>query len=74
MIYISPKKKSFLEVLGNGLFLFENMNSYIKFSFSDGNENAVEVYIHSLRGKLKKEGRPGLIQTRRGAGYILKEE
>jgi two-component system response regulator MprA len=41
---------------------------------ADGNENAVEGYVHSLRGKLEKEGRQRLIHTRRGAGYILIEE
>jgi two-component system response regulator MprA len=41
---------------------------------SDGNENAIEGYVHSLRGKLEKEGQQRLIHTRRGAGYILNEE
>jgi DNA-binding response OmpR family regulator len=40
---------------------------------ADGSEKAVEVYVHSLRNKLAKNGRAHLIQTKRGVGYILKE-
>jgi DNA-binding response OmpR family regulator len=40
---------------------------------ADGNEKAVEVYVHSIRNKLEKNGLAHLIQTKRGMGYILKE-
>jgi DNA-binding response OmpR family regulator len=40
---------------------------------ADGNEKAVEVYVHSLRNKLEKNGMAHLIHTKRGMGYILKE-
>ncbi len=40
---------------------------------ADGNEKAVEVYVHSLRNKLEKNEMAHLIQTKRGVGYILKE-
>jgi two-component system copper resistance phosphate regulon response regulator CusR len=33
--------------------------------------NAIEVYINRLRRKLDAPGRPALIHTRRGAGYLL---
>jgi DNA-binding response OmpR family regulator len=36
-----------------------------------GDANIVEQYVHSLRQKI---GSPALIQTLRGAGYILREE
>ncbi len=36
-----------------------------------GDANIVEQYVHSLRQKV---GPPALIQTLRGAGYILREE
>ncbi len=36
-----------------------------------GDANIVEQYVHSLRQKI---GSPGLIQTLRGAGYILRED
>lgn len=40
---------------------------------SGGSSNTVDVYIGYLRKKLNTKGRPDLIQTRRGHGYILDE-
>jgi DNA-binding response OmpR family regulator len=34
--------------------------------------NLIEVYINRLRRKIDSEGTATLLQTRRGAGYILK--
>jgi len=34
--------------------------------------NLIEVYINRLRRKIDPDGSSGLLQTRRGAGYILK--
>jgi two-component system, OmpR family, copper resistance phosphate regulon response regulator CusR len=36
--------------------------------------NLIEVYINRLRRKIDPDGRLGLLQTRRGAGYILKSD
>ena len=36
--------------------------------------NVVDVYVGYLRQKLGQGGRPRLLQTVRGVGYILKEE
>jgi two-component system response regulator MprA len=36
--------------------------------------NVVDVHVANLRRKLEAESRPRLIQTIRGAGYMLKEE
>jgi two-component system response regulator MprA len=38
-----------------------------------GDANIVEVYVRSLRVKLEAGGEPRLIQTVRGAGYVLRE-
>lgn len=38
-----------------------------------GDANIVEVYVRSLRLKLEAGGEPRLIQTVRGAGYVLRE-
>lgn len=38
-----------------------------------GSSNAVDVYIGYLRKKLNEGGKPDLIQTRRGHGYLLAE-
>ncbi len=39
----------------------------------EGLSNVIEVYIRYLRSKLEAGGRPRLIHTMRGVGYVLKE-
>lgn len=39
-----------------------------------GESNVLEVYIAMLRQKMEENGRPRLIQTVRGAGYVLRGE
>lgn len=39
-----------------------------------GESNIIEVYVRYLRQKLEASGDPRVIQTVRGAGYILREE
>ncbi len=39
-----------------------------------GESNIIEVYVRYLRQKLEAQGEPRLIQTVRGAGYILRED
>ena len=38
---------------------------------STATSNVVDVYVGYLRNKLNAGGRPNLIQTRRGFGYVL---
>lgn len=38
-----------------------------------GDANVLEVYVGYLRNKLEEGGEPRLIQTVRGAGYVLRE-
>lgn len=38
-----------------------------------GESNIIEVYVRYLRQKLEQYGQPRLIQTVRGAGYILRD-
>lgn len=38
-----------------------------------GESNVIEVYVRYLRSKLETVGRPKLIHTIRGVGYVLKE-
>lgn len=38
----------------------------------EGGDNVLEVYIAHLRNKLEQQGETRLIQTVRGAGYVLK--
>ncbi|HEX9039152.1 MAG TPA: response regulator transcription factor [Ktedonobacterales bacterium] len=44
-----------------------------KYDF-DGESNVLEVYIGYLRAKLEQDNEPRLIQTIRGAGYVLREK
>jgi two-component system response regulator MprA len=39
-----------------------------------GDSNVLEVYVGYLRGKLEAGGEPRVIQTVRGAGYVLREK
>ena len=38
-----------------------------------GESNVIEVYVRYLRAKLEASGKPRLIHTVRGVGYVLKE-
>jgi len=40
----------------------------------NGDDNVLEIYISYLRKKLEAGGRPRLIHTIRGVGYVLREE
>jgi DNA-binding response OmpR family regulator len=40
-------------------------------SRSDSTSNVVDVYVSYLRKKLERDGKPKLIHTRRGEGYML---
>lgn len=39
----------------------------------EGESNVIEVYVRYLRAKLEAGGRPRLIHTVRGVGYVLRE-
>ena len=38
-----------------------------------GESNVIEVYVRYLRSKLEAGGKPRLLHTVRGVGYVLKE-
>ena len=40
----------------------------------EASSNALEVYVGYLRRKLESGGRPRLVQTVRGVGYVLRED
>jgi two-component system, OmpR family, response regulator len=40
----------------------------------DGDRAVVEVLMHRLRRKVGSPGRPGLIETRRGEGYLIRDD
>ena len=49
------------------------MNNVWGYDFN-GEDNVLEVYVGYLRRKLEAGGRPRLIQTVRGIGYVLRAE
>jgi two-component system response regulator MprA len=73
---LSAKEFNILELLMrsprqviNRLTFYERIWGYSLASES----NMLEVYISNLRNKLEKAGAGGLLQTMRGAGYVLRE-
>jgi two-component system response regulator MprA len=56
------------QVLGRD-FIYEKVWGY---DFS-GDSNVIEVYVRYLRSKLESGGRPRLLYTARGVGYVLRE-
>jgi two-component system response regulator MprA len=48
------------------------LSSVWGYDFS-GDDNVIEVYVGYLRKKIEAGGRPRLIQTIRGVGYVLRE-
>ena len=56
------------QVLKRGL-IYERVWGY---NF-EGESNVIEVYVRYLRSKLEAGGKPRLIHTIRGVGYVLKE-
>jgi two-component system response regulator MprA len=38
-----------------------------------GDDNVLDVYVRTLRRKIERPGRPVLIHTVRGVGFMLKE-
>jgi two-component system response regulator MprA len=51
----------------------EQLDAVWGFDFG-ASSNVVDVYVGYVRQKLEQGGRPRLLQTVRGVGYILKEE
>jgi len=49
----------------------EEISSRIYDLGMDRNSNVVDVYMGYIRKKLERDGRPRLIHTRRGLGYML---
>jgi DNA-binding response OmpR family regulator len=40
----------------------------------DGGHAAVEVLVHRLRRKIDAPGRPPVVETLRGEGYIIRDD
>ena len=40
----------------------------------EGEDNILDVFIRTLRGKVEQAGRHKLIHTRRGVGYVVQHE
>lgn len=73
-IALTPKEFALLEYLMRraGRVLTRTMIAEHVWGFPfDHSSNVVDVYIKHLRDKLDEDGRPSVIQTVRGVGYVL---
>lgn len=61
----------FLVARKNEVVTREEISARIYDLTTDRNSNIVDVYIGYIRKKLERGGRPRLIHTRRGFGYVL---
>lgn len=76
-IQLSAKEYALLEYLAykkNTVVSRSDIIEHIYHEDSDMDSNVVDVYINYLRNKVDKGFDKKLIQTVRGAGYILKED
>ncbi|MBI5453408.1 MAG: response regulator transcription factor [Deltaproteobacteria bacterium] len=76
-IALSAKEYALLEYLAykkNTVVSRTDIVEHIYHEDTDMDSNVVDVYINYLRNKIDKESKVKLIQTVRGAGYMLKEE
>jgi len=76
-IALSAKEYALLEYLAykkNTVVSRTDIVEHIYHEDTDMDSNVVDVYINYLRNKIDKDFKVKLIQTIRGAGYMLKEE
>ena len=76
-IALSAKEYALLEYLAyqkNKVVSRSDIVEHIYHEDTDMDSNVVDVYINYLRNKIDKDFKVKLIQTIRGAGYMLKEE
>lgn len=75
IINLSAKEYALLEYLAynrNKVLSRTDIVEHIYHEETDMDSNVVDVYINYLRNKIDKDSQNKLIQTVRGAGYILK--
>ena len=75
-IHLTPREYALLEYLamraGQVVSRTEIWEHVYEFN-SSATSNVVDVYVGYLRRKLEIEGKPSLIHTMRGRGYVLGE-
>ena len=73
---LSAKELALLETFmrrpGEVLDRFELLEHAWDYDY-ENRSNVVDVYVGYLRSKLEQDGAPRLLQTVRGAGYVLRE-
>lgn len=77
LLDLTPREYGILEFLAvrKGEAVTRDQISARIYDFNaEHDSNVVDVYIGYLRKKLERGGRPRLIQTRRGFGYILDDK
>jgi DNA-binding response OmpR family regulator len=76
-IELTPREYGLLEFLARRsgeLVTRDDIRDHLYDFRSEAGSNVIDVYIGYLRRKLEEGGRPRLLHTRRGHGYILGEQ
>jgi DNA-binding response OmpR family regulator len=76
LLNLSPKEYDLLRILMQNPKHVVSKEKIFEFVWGldfDGEENILEVYIHSLREKLESNNMPRLIYNVRGIGYVIKD-
>jgi DNA-binding response OmpR family regulator len=77
LVELSPKEYALLEYLlrNSGQVLSRDQILERVWGYDAEPEgNVVDLYVHYLRRKLDRRGRPSIIQTVRGTGYLVRAE
>lgn len=77
VIALQPREFRLLELLARNAGRVISKTAIIEHVYEyhfDPQTNVVDVLIHRLRSKIDKDFEPKLIQTVRGAGYVLRTE
>lgn len=73
-IELTPKEFAVLEYLMRNAGKIVSSTELLDHAWDsnyDGYSNVVQTYVRYLRNKLSAQGEPEIIQTRRGAGYLI---
>ena len=75
-VNLTPHEYALLELLAvhaGGVVTRTEIWEHLYDFGAEPNSNVIDVYIARLRKRLEQDGRPRLIHTRRGLGYVLGE-
>ena len=77
VVPLTPKEFALLELLARRAGELVTRSDIVEHCYdfaAEATSNVIDVYIGYLRKKLERPGKPRLIHTRRGQGYLLASE